>query len=351
MRITVRPLPLTKRYPLTISRGTSAATENLLVEVTDGGVTGIGEFAPVGIGAGVREDAASARANVLAWEDYLTGVSPWEMQKVEAVFRETGGGHAAFCALETALHDWQGKALGVPVYRLLGGDIAHIVPTSITVGINPPDVVRERIPELMARLAPKSLKIKLGSPAGLDADREMFAVVCERTPPGVAVRVDANGGWTVDGAREMMRWLAERGVEYVEQPLARGQEADLPTVLKDRPMPVFADESCRVAADVPVLAALGVDGVNLKLMKAGGIREGLRVIHAARAHGLQVMMGCMSESSLAIAASVVLSSYADHLDLDSHLNLSPDPFTGLAWTCGRVVPSDAPGLGVERGDA
>lgn len=352
VQIAVHPLSLTKRYPLTISRGTSAASENLLVAVTENGVTSVGEFAPVGIGAGVREDAATARAALSEWKSRLEDVSPFEMQKVEAVFQETGDkSRAAFCALETALHDWVGKSLRMSVFRLLSGDVSRIAPTSVTIGINPPDVVRERIPELMARLNPRSLKIKLGSPAGLDADREMFAVVSERTPPGVAVRVDANGGWSVDGARAMMRWLAERGVEYVEQPLARGQEADLPAVLKDRPLPVFADESCRVAADVPRLAALGVDGVNLKLMKAGGIREGLRVIHAARAHGLQVMMGCMSESSLAIAASVALSPYADHLDLDSHLNLLPDPFTGLSWTGGRVLPSDTPGLGVERNPA
>lgn len=348
MQIAVHPLPLTKLHPLTISRGTSAATDNLLVTVTQDGVTGFGEFSPVGIGGGVREDAATARADLLLWEDRLSDVSPLDMQKVETIFRETGGGHAAFCALETALHDWVGKRLGVPVYRLLGGDVSRIAPTSLTIGINPPDVARERVRDIMGRLAPRSLKVKLGSPAGLDADRDMFAAVLEETPVGVAVRVDANGGWSVDGARTMMCWLADRGVEYVEQPLPRGQEEDLPAVLTGRPLPVFADESCRVAADVPALAAFGVDGVNLKLMKSGGIREGLRVIHAARAHGIQVMMGCMSESSLAIAASVSLSPYADHLDLDSHLNLSPDPFTGLAWTEGRVLPSDAPGLGVER---
>jgi len=199
----------------------------------------------------------------------------------------------------------------------------------------------------MARLSPKALKIKLGSPEGLEADRAMFAVVREMTPPGVALRVDANGGWTVAGAQEMLRWLAERGVEYVEQPLPRGQEADLPTVHRNAPLPIFADESCRTAADVPKLADR-VDGINLKLMKAGGIREGLRVIHTARAHGLTVMMGCMSESSLAIAASAHLSPFADYLDLDSHLNLLPDPFTGLTWADGRVLPDTTPGLGVRR---
>src|SRR5205085_512116 len=148
-------------------------------------------------------------------------------------------------------------------------------------------------------------------------------------------------------ARAMIRWLAERGVEYVEQPLAMGLESVLRELFTDSPIPIFADESCRVAADLPGLVGK-VHGINLKLMKSGGIREGLRVIHAARACGLKVMMGCMSESSLAIAASAHLSPLADHLDLDSHLNLLPDPFAGAEYLGGRVVPNDLPGLGVRR---
>lgn len=347
MQIRLHPLILTKRYPLTISRGTTTGSENLLVEVTHDGLTGLGEMAPFHIGEGVAEDAASARADIERWAGALSELAPWEMQRVEAVLDAASVGSGARAALDAALHDWLGKRTGLPVYRLLGGDPARIAPTSVTVGINPPEVVRDRIPELMARLDPKALKIKLGSPEGPEADRAMFSVVREVTPPGVTLRVDANGGWTVAGAREMLRWLAERGVEYVEQPLPRGQEADLPAVHRDAPLPLFADESVRTASDVPRLVDR-MDGINLKLMKAGGLREGLRVIHTARAHGLKVMMGCMSESSLAIAASVHLSPFADYLDLDSHLNLLPDPFAGLRWVEGRVLPGAQPGLGVAR---
>ncbi len=346
MQIHIHPLPLNKRYPLTISRGTSAGSDNLLVEVTHDGIMGRGEFAPYSLGDGGAENAASARADLEHWREELAEIAPWEMQRAESVL-DTGNSRAARAALEMALHDWMGRRIGLPVYQLLGGDLSRIVPTSVTIGINLPDVVRERVPELLERTGARSLKIKLGSPNGLEADQAMFSVVRESTPPGIALRVDANGGWSVEGARRMLRWLAERGVEYVEQPLPLGQEADLPAVHKDAPLPLFADESCRTAADVPLLAGC-VDGVNLKLMKAGGIREGLRVIHAARAHGLKVMMGCMSESSLAIAASAHLSPFADYLDLDSHLNLLPDPFTGLRWTEGRVLPGDGPGLGVTR---
>src|SRR5205823_2842854 len=139
--------------------------------------------------------------------------------------------------------------------------------------------------------------------------------------------------------------LAERGVEFVEQPLARGQEADLPAVRHGSPLPIYVDESVYVAADLPAIVD-GADGVNLKLMKCGGLREALRIVHTARAHGLMVMMGCMSESSLAISAAAHLSPLADHLDLDSHLNLRDDPFVGATFETGRVVPNDAPGLGV-----
>ncbi len=344
MQIRVSSLSLIKRYPLTISRGTSAGSENLLVTVESGGVTGYGEMAPVSIG-GEPETAEIARADLTRWEALLHDVEPWEMQRIERALDETGGGRAARAALDMALYDWVGKRASMPVYRLLGGDLQAVACTSITVGINSPEVVRERIPELVLRLNPRCLKIKLGTPEGLDADRAMFEVVRETAPPGVKLRVDANGGWTVDGARAMLRWLADRGVEYVEQPLPRGQEEDLPLVHDGAPLPIFADESCCIAADVPRLADR-VDGVNLKLMKAGGIREGLRLIHTARAHDLQVMMGCMSESSLAIAASAHLSPLADHLDLDSHLNLLPDPCCGLLWQDGRVLPSEDPGLGM-----
>lgn len=342
MQVGIRPLPLKKRHALTISRGTSAGSENLLVTVTQDGISGIGEFSPVSQ-TDPPETATTAADQLLSLTPQLVDVAPWEMQRIEEI--GDGIGRAAFCALEMALHDWTGKRLGIPVWRLLGGDPTRIVPTSVTVGIMPSDEARERVRQWVTDFTPHSLKIKLGSPAGIEADQAMFAAVREETPHGVALRVDANGGWSVAGARQMLSWLAERGVEYVEQPLPRGQEIALPAIYENRPLPIFADESCRVPSDVHQLADR-VDGVNLKILKAGGIRAGLRLIHAARACGLSVMMGCFSESSLAISASVALSSYADYLDLDSHLNLAPDPFVGLTWTDGKVLPTDAPGLGI-----
>jgi muconate cycloisomerase len=344
MQVRVQTLRLEKRFPLTISRGTSSGTDNLLVEVSHDGVDGLGEMAPVSIGHG-EETAIAAREAFESWGGALRDVAPWEMQRIEGILGPVEGLGAARAALDMALYDWVGKRAGLPVYGLLGTNPNQIVPTSVTVGINPPEIVRERVPELLARLQPKELKVKLGSPNGVEADKAMFEVVRELTPPEVGLRVDANGGWSVANAIMMSEWLAGHGVGYLEQPLPMGQESDLAAVRRESPLPLFADESCRFASDIPKLAGL-VDGINLKLMKAGGIREGLRVIHAARAHGLKVMMGCMSESSLAIAASVHLSPLADYLDLDSHLNLLPDPCCGLSWSEGRVLPSASPGLGV-----
>ncbi|HLV81801.1 MAG TPA: dipeptide epimerase [Chthonomonadaceae bacterium] len=348
MRIEARRFTLTKRYALTISRGTSAGSENLLVEVEAEGVTGFGEMAPYSGGA-VPETAEEAEADIRRWAPLLAGCSPWEMQRIEGLLDRAGGGRGARAALDNALHDWQGKRVGLPVWKLLGLDRDAIPPTSLTVGINPPEALREIVPEILARTGARILKVKLGHPEGIAADQTAFAAAQEAATVPVAWRVDANGGWSVERARAMLPWLAARGVEFVEQPLARGEEAGLPAVHADSPLPIFVDESMSLAADIPPLAA-HVDGVNLKLMKCGGLREALRIIHTARAHGLKVMIGCMSESSLAITAAAHLSPLADALDLDSHLNLHSDPFIGAILHEGRIVPGDAPGLGVQRAE-
>ncbi|HLJ55428.1 MAG TPA: dipeptide epimerase, partial [Chthonomonadaceae bacterium] len=321
MKITLRRFSVTKRHALTISRGTSSGSENLLVVVEHEGVTGLGEMAPTSGGA-VAETAESAEADLDRWRGPLAQLVPWEMQRVDALL--DGGasaagqpveglcGNAARAALDIALHDWLGKRAGMPVWQLFGLDLDSIPPTSLTVGINPPERIREIVPEIVARTGAKALKVKLGNPAGVEADRESFAAAQGAAPGPILWRVDANGGWTVDAARLMIAWLATRGVEFVEQPLPRGQEADLPAVHRGSALPIYADESICHASDIPPLAG-AIDGVNLKLMKCGGLREALRIVHTARARGLKVMMGCMSESSLAITAAAHLSPLADAL--------------------------------------
>ena len=215
----------------------------------------------------------------------------------------------------------------------------------MTIGINPVEIILERVPEILRRTGAKALKIKLGCQDGVERDQENYLAAAQAAKPfGASLRVDANGGWDVPTALMMDAWLAERGCDYVEQPLPKGSEDGLPELFARRKLPIFADESCHFASDVLKLARR-VDGVNLKLMKCGGITEALRIIATARAAGLQTMIGCMGESSCAIAAGAAIGELFDHIDLDSQLNLDPDPCAGLDMLNGVVTPRNEPGHG------
>lgn len=352
MIVTTERLPLVKRIPLTISRGTSASTDNVVVVVEHDGVVGMGEMAPNSVTGDTGDTTAAA---VSRWAKRLEGFAPWQRQEIlQAVADDPAapqgiggpGGTAALCALETACWDWLGKRTALPVWQLLGLDRSRIVETSVTVGINPPARAAEVARDWMERTGSRCLKIKLGSPNGIDHDQAMYLAVRDAAGDGVRLRVDANGGWSTDNARTMVAFLADHGCEYVEQPIAPGNEDSLPS-LRPSPIPIFLDESIHHASDIPRFAPW-IDGVNTKLMKTGGIDQALMVVHTARACGLMTMLGCMGESSLAIAAGAHISPLFDYLDLDSHLNLTSDPWTGLGWVDGKVVPGDAPGLGVVR---
>ncbi len=341
MTVRFRTLRLTKLYPLAISRGTSTGSNNLFVEVEDrSGHIGLGECAPgTGFDDTLAELAQTQLQNLID-----SNIDNLSIQKIYQRGREMDVNPSALAAMDVALWDLLGKKCGMPLYRIFGLSNKS-APTSVTIGINPPEVTRERVPEILTRTGGKSLKIKLGSPNGIEADKEHFlaAVDCSR-PFGVTYRVDANGGWQVEDAKHMMQWLAERGCEYVEQPLAKGYEADLVYLYEGRPLPLFADESCHFATDVPKLMGK-VDGVNLKLMKCGGLTEALRIVAAARACSMQTMIGCMGESSCAISAGAAIGELFDHIDLDSQLNLAPDPCEGATMVDGAVVPPESPGHG------
>lgn len=338
IQIGFRTVYLKKRFPLRISRGTFEGGDNLFVSVTEEGLTGWGEMAP-----GSTKGADTPQAGQAQLEAFAAGGLSGSIQDTWAAAHAAGVVPCALAALDMALWDLRAKQAGMPLYRLLGLARRGVV-SSLTVGINPPEVVRERVPMLLAQGA-RALKIKLGTPDGIDADKAMFAAVLETSQgSGAVLRVDANGGWSLKDARHMMGWLAERGVEYIEQPLVRGAEDQLPALFKDRALPIFVDESCRMSSDIPGFADC-VDGVNLKLMKAGGITEALRIVATARAFGLQTMIGCMGESSVSIAAGASLSALFDYIDLDSHLNLDPDPATGAPFADGVTLPADRPGHG------
>ena len=337
---------LKKRFPLAISRGIRYDSTNVFVELSDGVHTGLGEAAP-----GVSEGASTA-AEISAELDRFLEHSPENLSIYQAydLARELQIAPCAYAAYDSARWDLLGKQAGLPLYRLLGGSLPT-APTSMTIGINSPEVVRQRIPILMGDMPSlKGLKIKLGSPEGIDADKDMFAaVVSTAAPYGLKLRVDANGGWSLSDAKHMLAWLAERGVEYVEQPLVEGAEDQLPELFKDRPLPIFVDESCRFAYQIHQYADC-VDGVNMKLMKCGGITGALEIINVARSYRLQTMIGCMSESSVSIAAAASLTSFIDHVDLDSHYNLAPDVASGASLVNGITMPSNRAGHGAVLAD-
>jgi L-Ala-D/L-Glu epimerase len=346
MEIHLHPYTVHKRFVLTISRGTSSQNQNLAVEIVADGIAGWGEAVPFTIGSQVQSiDQITAALQAII--PRLANYHPHQRQAIDGLIADLPS--AARAAIDLALYDWLGKSVGLPLWKLWGLDRDKIVPTSVTVGINTPAGAKERIRGWLEVCDARFLKIKLGNPAGIGADRAMMLAVKDEMPQS-KLTVDANGGWNLEDAIAMSHWLADLGVEYLEQPLARGDEARLLELRQASPLPIFADESCFTSRDIPGLVDR-VDGINIKLMKAGGLSEAIRMIHTARAHGLQVMFGCYSDTVLANTAAAQLSPLADYLDLDSHLNLVDDPFLGAELVDGRLIPGDGAGLGVVVSDS
>ena len=333
MRLSAETVRLDLIHPFRIAREVSDHRQNVIVRVSDGESTGIGEAAPS------PYYGESAGSVLRALEDVpgLLGADPFELEEtMDRLASKLPRDPSARAAVDIALHDLAARRLGVPLYRWLGLDPAKTPVTSFTIGIDEPEAVRRKVREAAGYPA---LKVKLGS----EKDLEIMRTIRDETD--ARIRIDANAGWTADQAVEMVERLSEFDVELVEQPLPPGSPGDWRRVREAASMPVFADESVLVSPDVPALAGL-VDGVNVKLMKCGGIREALRLIHTARAHGMAVMIGCMIETSAAITAAAHLSPLADYADLDGNLLISNDPFAGATVRQGRLVLSEGPGTGV-----
>jgi muconate cycloisomerase len=340
MIIKFHKVNLKKKFPLQISRGIHSESQNVFIELIEDGITAWGESAP-----GKTEGASSAiqveESLVKLIEEGIEGLSIYEVYQKG---KELKTPPCALAALDIALWDLKAKKANLQLNDLLGIPKPS-TPTSITVGINPPEVVKKRVELILKNKQVRALKIKLGSPNGIDYDKEIYSQVLESTKSSkISIRVDANGGWALDDAKEMIKWLSERNAEYIEQPLSEGNEDQLKFLFKGRSLPIFVDESCRFSEDVPRLANF-VDGVNLKLMKCGGITEALRILNTARSFGLKTMIGCMSESSVSISAGASLTGIIDYVDLDSHYNLSPDPSSGAVMINGVTMTNNGDGHG------
>ncbi|WP_313694398.1 dipeptide epimerase [Halorarum halobium] len=320
-------LPL--EHAFTISRGTTTEAENVVVRITDDGdMTGVGAAAP---SAHYGETADTVEAVLPDLFAVVESVGdPHALAEIEARMREAVEGNpAARCAVSIALHDLAAKRLGVPLYRLWGLNPGTAPDTSFTVGLDDLDTMREKTGEAV-EAGYGTLKLKLGT----DRDREVVEAVREEAPDAT-IRVDANEAWTPRETVEKSRWLAESGVEFIEQPVPASDPEGLKFAYERSELPVAADESCVTLADVPRIADR-CDVANLKLMKCGGLLEARRMIHAARAHGLEVMLGCMVETNAAIAAGCHLAPSLDYADLDGSLLLADDPYEGVPMPDGEI---------------
>jgi L-alanine-DL-glutamate epimerase-like enolase superfamily enzyme len=332
VEVSARIVTLELAETFVISRSASDTADVLVVEVRHSGVSGFGEAAPVNR---YGESAESAQAYVDEHAELLDD-DPFALE--ELMERLPAREFAARAAVDAALHDLQGKLLGQPVWRLLGLRRTG-PPTSWTVWLGDPDDMARRAEKALDRF--QRLKLKLGGGDGTDVERV-------RAVRGVAgdlpLQVDVNEAWNLDEALEALPRLAELGVEYCEQPLPAG-DAGGPELKERSPLPIYVDEDCHVLADVAACAARA-HGINVKLAKSGGMREAVRMVHAARALGLGCMLGCMVESGLAISAGAQIASLFDHVDLDGNLLLAHDPWPGVPFAGGVQLPPDEPGLGV-----
>jgi L-alanine-DL-glutamate epimerase-like enolase superfamily enzyme len=335
MNLTAHTLDLTLQTPFRIARGVQRTADNVLAQLEADDLVGWGEAAP-------RPYYGEQRESVLIALSYLQGAlgdDPMLIEDIGAAMERTlGGNMSARAAVDMALYDLMGQRLGVPLYQLLGLNPEKTPRTSLTIGIDTPEAMARRAHE--ARDFP-ILKIKLGTPNDLEIVRAI------RDVTKATLRVDANAAWTPKEAVRTINALEPYDVEFVEQPVPAHELSGLRFVREHVALPIIADESCVTFKDVAKVAECA-DGINIKLMKCGGISQALKMIHAARAHGLCVMLGCMIESSLAITAAAHLSPLVDYADLDGPLLVADDPFEGVQIDAGRLVLPVRPGLGVRR---
>jgi L-alanine-DL-glutamate epimerase-like enolase superfamily enzyme len=329
-------LELRTRHPFIIARGGQSDYRTVWVRLRDhDGHEGWGEAAATKFYGETPESVLSA----LNYYAAALPADPFDLEETERRWELLlHGNPAARAALSAALHDLVGKRLGVPVYRLWGLDPARAPRSTFTIGIDTAEKMRAKV--LEAAEYP-ILKVKLGT----ERDVEILRTIRDATDR--EIRVDANCGWTVKQAIGMLPVLREFGVTVLEQPLSPHELDGLAEITRRADIPVIADESCRTAVDIPPLVGK-VDGINIKLAKCGSLREAIRMIAIARAHGLLVMVGCMIESSIGITAAAHFTPLVDIVDLDGAALLANDPFVGARIDSGQVTLPDGPGLGVRR---
>lgn len=342
MRLRFFPYELRLNHVFTVASNSRSTTPDVQVELEYDGVIGYGEAS---MPPYLQKDLGTMES-VMAFlrrvQDTIGQFSdPFQMEDILAyVDNLSPGDSAAKAAVDIALHDLTGKLLQVPWYKLWGLNKEKTPDTTYTIGIDTPDVVRQKTRECAERF--NILKVKLGR----ENDREMIQTI--RSVTHLPIAVDANQGWTDRGyALDMIYWLKEQGVVMIEQPMPKERMEDIAWITAQSPLPVFADEAVQRLKDIPALKDV-YTGINIKLMKCTGMREAWKMVTLARALGMRVMVGCMTETSCGISAAAQFSPAVDFADLDGNLLIANDRFQGVEVVKGKIVLPDLPGIGIVK---
>lgn len=340
MSLTFFPYELKMRHVFTVASYSRNTTPDIQVELSYDGLTGYGEACmppylarELGTVDSVMQFLARVATRIGDFSD------PFQMEEILGeIDRMDDGNAAGKAAVDIALHDLVGKLMGQPWYRIWGLNPAKAPDTTFTIGIDTPEVVREKTRECAARF--NILKVKVG----LDSDRDMIHAI--RSVTTLPLAVDANQGWKDrQQAIDMIHWLHEQGVVMVEQPMPKTQLDDIAWLTERSPVPIFADESVQRLSDIARLQG-AFSGINIKLMKCTGMREAWKMVQATRALGMKVMLGCMTETSCGISAAAQLSPAVDFADLDGNLLIANDRFRGVEVVKGRLTLPAGAGIGV-----
>ena len=335
MKLSFEPYELQLRHTFTVSSYSRKTTPDVQIKLEYEGFTGYGEASmPPYLGQSVE-----SVCRFLSQVDMEQFRDPFRLEEILAyVDSLSPGDSAAKAAIDIALHDLVGKLMGQPWWRIWGLDPSKAPDTTFTIGIDTPEVVRQKTRECADRF--NILKVKVG----LDNDKEMIRTIREITDLPLAV--DANQGWKDrEQALDEIHWLKENGIVMVEQPMAKERVEDNAWITERSPLPIFADEAIQRLADIPSIKG-AYHGINIKLMKCTGMREAWKMVNYARAEGMKVMVGCMTETSCAVSAAAQLSPAVDFADLDGNLLITNDLYKGMEVIDGKITLSDRPGIGL-----
>jgi len=334
LKLSFEPYNLQLKHVFTLAGSSRSTTPIMLTKIEFEGITGYGE-ASMPPYLGESQESAGKFLSALNLQQFT---DPFRMDEIlEYVDKSTPGNTAAKASVDIALHDLVGKIMGQPWHKIWGFSTENTPVTSFTIGIDTAEVVKQKVKEAAGF---KILKVKLGR----DTDREMIETI--RSVTDVPMCVDVNQGWKDKKmALDMIFWLKEKGVEYVEQPMLKESRDDIAWLTQNSPLPIIADEALQRLSDVQ--STIGVySGINIKLMKCTGMREAHKMMNLARANNMKVMIGCMTETSCAISAAAQLSPLATWADLDGNLLISNDLYSGMKIIDGKITLNDLPGIGI-----